>query len=77
MKVDVKKIEEAVISLDETCQENGDLFDSLGILILDFADVILSKSSEQFNKQKSDCRKVLKNFSKKLENLTYHDLKKV
>lgn len=76
MKVDAEKIKNAIDELDVACKDNGDLFDVIGILVGDFADVISANSPSQFLKQKRDCRRTLKILLRYLNNLTYRTTKK-
>lgn len=75
MTVDVSKLHEAIDNLDTASNENGDIFDMLGILVDDFLDITKTNDSKAFNKQKKDCRITLKTILRKLNNATFADKK--
>lgn len=75
MTVDVSKLHEAIDNLDTASQENGDIFDMLGILVDDFLEIVQTKDSKAFNKQKKDCRITLKTILRKLNNATFANKK--
>lgn len=72
--MDTSKLEEAVKNLEEASPENMDIAEILGVVVDDFADLYRSKSKSQFMKQKKDLRKTLKNFKRKIDNMTYKNL---
>lgn len=70
-----KEIAEAADKLADA-EEGFDIYDLLGILVLDVADMENAKSASQFKKQKIDCRNTLKILRRKFNNLTYKNFSK-
>jgi len=69
--MEIKKLEEAIEKLSEVDESHFDIFEDLGILVSDIADCINSKCKSQFMNQKRDARLVLKQFTRRFNNLTF------
>lgn len=76
-KIALDKLNEAVKSLSEVDERYDDLFELLGVFVDDVADLFRASSSKEFNNQKSDVRITLKIIKRKIDNLTYKNIKKV
>ena len=74
--MDTVKLSESIKALEDIDPSFSDLFEELGILVGDTADMIKAKDSQQFIKQKRDCRSTLKHFSRRINNLTYKNRNK-
>lgn len=74
-KLNLDKLSEAVKNLSEVDESFEDFFEELGILVDDIADMYKAKSSTEFNKQKKDARITFKSVKRKIDNLTFKQLK--
>lgn len=75
MAANLDKLTEAVKNLSEVDERFDDIFEVLGIVVDDVADMYKANDSKQFIKQKSDARKTLKIFKRMIDNLTFKQLK--
>lgn len=71
-KENIDKIVESLSKLDPKVD---DLYEDLGILVSDFAEVVNAKTPEEFTKQKKDCAATLKQFRKVFWNMTFFNTK--
>lgn len=76
-KIALDKLSEAVKNLSEVDERYDDLFELLGVFVDDVADLFRASNSKEFNKQKSDVRTTFKIIKRKVDNLTFKNIKKV
>lgn len=62
---------DAIENLANVHPSFSDVFENLGVLVADVYDICSAKSKQEFIKQKSDARRVLKYFRRRLDNLTF------
>lgn len=74
--MDTVKLSESIKALEDIDPSFSDLFEELGILVDDTADMLKAKNPQQFIKQKRDCRATLKLFRRRINNLTYKNRNK-
>lgn len=74
--MDIKKLEDAVTNLENACPETMDIADVFGVCVDDLADLFRSKTKAQFMKQKRDAKRSLKHLYRKLNNMTFKNVKK-
>ena len=74
--MDTVKLSESIKALEDIDPSFSDLFEELGILVDDTADMLKAKNPQQFIKQKRDCRVTLKRFRRRIDNLTYKNRNK-
>ena len=71
MEKDTTPVLEALKNLEEVCPEIGDIFEDVGIIIDDLAQLYFAKDPKKFLKEKKDLRVQLKCFKRKIDNATY------
>ena len=68
--MDLTKLKESVNNLSEVDPRFDDIFELLGILVDDVADMMTQKTSEGFIRQKRDARDVAKLLYRRIQNTT-------
>lgn len=69
--MDLKKLQDAVNNLADVDPSYDDIFELLGILVDDVADMMKQKSSEGFIAQKRDARDTAKLLYRRIQNMTF------
>lgn len=68
--MNVDKLKDAVNSLSEVDPKYDDIFELLGVLVDDVAQMMAQKTSEGFTLQKRDARDVAKLLYRRIQNTT-------
>lgn len=71
-----EKLTEAVKSLSDIDESYGDIFEHLGVIVDDVADMLKSSTSREFTKQKSDARLMLKQLKRRIDNMTFKNTRR-
>lgn len=71
-----EKLTEAIRSLSDIDESYDDIFEHLGVIVDDVADMLKSSTSREFTKQKSDARLMLKQLKRRIDNMTFKNTRK-
>ena len=71
MEKNTAPVLEALKNLEEVCPEIGDIFEDVGVIIDDLAQLYFAKDPKKFLKEKKDLRTQLKYFKRKIDNATF------
>lgn len=65
--------EAAMEALEKELPEIGDIFETLGILVGDVADMVYAPNKEVFKAQKQDCRRTIKKVYRDIKASVYKE----
>lgn len=71
----MEKVENAVKAIEGIKDSRADIYEDVGIILLELDDILKAQDSKQFLKEKKELRTALKSLTRQVSNLTFAKLK--